>query len=340
MPRAVLLNDTRIDRHHGCTSVIETIHALAAANAITITATSPVHSDWQADAAFCAALDDADLVLVNGEGTIHHDRPAGLRLLSVGPHAAKRAKPAVMLNCTWQANGAGALEMLRSFAIVSVRESASEAELTGHGIAVRRIPDLALFHEPEPAVRRSGIAFGDSVKGETALALYRAMKAHDGTPLPIVRPRRDPASVLRWARRYAPSYPALLNPANARDIWGATRSDVAHQIERRDDYTKAIAASRLVVTGRFHAMILALAAGTPLLAVGSNTHKIEATLADAGLAPWRALRDASTIDAALLERAARWHEGEEERLRAFTTASRSAMRRLFADIADLAGSGP
>ena len=331
--RAVLLNDTRVDRHHGCTSVIGTVDALCAANGIEITARSPAHHDWQADPAITAAIDDADCVMVNGEGTIHHDRPAGQKLLAAGPHAKRHGKRAFLLNTTWQANSSESLAKLAAFDIVTVRESASEAELAGHGVATRRIPDLALYHRPQRADSRSGVGYCDSVQGPKALALYRRMWSLGADPLPIVQLSPRPMELLRWLKRYDPGIAALLRPAHARDAMRATLQDYRKQIAGRDDFTAQVASKELIVTGRFHMMIFALGAMTPLLAIGSNTHKIEATLRDAGLEPWRAVADIATIDRALLDRAGRWHGDEEASLARFLEQGRGAMEQLFTDIA-------
>ncbi|MEL1251549.1 polysaccharide pyruvyl transferase family protein [Aurantiacibacter gilvus] len=337
MITALLLNDTRIDNHHGCTTVIETIDRLCAANGVEVVARVPAHADWRQDAAALEAFRQVDLVLVNGEGTIHHDRPAGRLLLEAGAHAAGLGKPAVLLNATWQANSAEALDLLRSFSIVSVRESASEAELVGHGFSPRRIPDLALFHEPQMAVRREGVRYCDSVQGGKAMALYRRMWKLGADPLPITRLDYHPMIVLRWLRRWSPRKTALLNPVHLALALRATWQDYTRQVAGRDDLTTRVAASELIVTGRFHMMIFALAASTPLLALASNTHKIGATMRDAGLEDWRQVDDIAAIDAALLEKASRWHGDEEARLRAFLEEGCSAMRTLFADVAQLAG---
>lgn len=330
--KAVLLNDTRVDRHHGCTSVIGTIDGLCAANDITITARNPAHRDWRGDAVLTAAIDAADCVIVNGEGTIHHDRPAGKMLLAAGQYARERGKRACLINTTWQANSADSLRLLESFDIVTVRESASEAELVAHGFSPRRIPDLALYHRPKEASQRHGVAYCDSVQGPKALALYRRMWALDAEPLPIVQLKSAPLEILRWIRRYDPSLLALLRPTHARDALRASWQDYRKQIAERDAFTARVAGKELIVTGRFHMMIFALGGMTPSLAVGSNTHKIEATLRDAGLEPWRAVADPGEIGPELIDKARHWHGDEFPLLERFVAEGRKAMEQLFSDI--------
>lgn len=335
MTKAVVLNDTRIDRHHGCTTVIETIGTLASRAGIDIIANSPAHSDWRADPAITAAIAEADLVIVNGEGTIHHDRPAGIKLLEVGEFARHNGTRAALINSTWQANSTDSLKALDNFDIISVRESASQAELAGHGIEARRIPDLALFHQPPSAASRSGVGYCDSVQGPKALALYKRMWALQGEPLPLVQLPLDPMTTLRWLLRFGDNKSAIFNPAHALSAIRATLQDYREQEADRDVTTTKVAAKRLVVTGRFHMLIFCLGARTPMLALSSNTHKNEATLADAGLEPWRVIGGAADLDADLLDRAAQWHGDEAAKLSIFLTDGRAAMEALFTDLAAL-----
>jgi polysaccharide pyruvyl transferase WcaK-like protein len=336
MVEAVLLNDTRIDLHHGCTTVIETIDTLAARSGIKVIAKSPAHSNWRADPEITSAIDRADLVIVNGEGTIHHDRPAGIKLLEVGEYAKSKNTKAALINSTWQANCADSLRALDNFDIVTVRESASQGELAGHGVEARRIPDLALYHEPPVSPERKGVGYCDSVQGPKALELYKKMWALDGEPLPIVQLPLDPMTSLRWLLRYGASKSAIFNPAHAMPALRAALQDYREQEPSRDVTTAEVAAKRLVVTGRFHMLIFCLGARTPMLALSSNTHKNEATLADAGLEPWRLIDKPSDLDAAMLERAAQWHGDEAANLDRFLSEGRGAMETLFADLATLA----
>ncbi|MXP47952.1 hypothetical protein GRI43_11205 [Altererythrobacter luteolus] len=335
MVRAVLLNDTRIDRHHGCTTVVETIGTLSARNGIEIIASSPAHHDWHADAEIAGAIKSADLVIVNGEGTVHHDRPAGLKLLDVGRFAREHGTKAALINSTWQANGADALRALEAFDIVTVRESASEAELAVHGHHARRIPDLALYHQPEISALRSGVGYCDSVQGPKALALYEQMWAIGAQPLPLVQLDMQPMTVLRWLLRFGPTKAAIFNPAHALKALRGTVQDYREQEPSRDVTTGKVGTKQLVVTGRFHMMIFCLGAHTPMLALSSNTHKIEATLADAGLQPWRVVAKPGDIDAGLIERASQWHGDESSNLERFRSEGRAAMETLFADLASL-----
>lgn len=331
---AVLLNDTRTDCHHGCTTVVETIAELARDNGIELSAMVPARTDWLNDAATRTALESADLIIVNGEGTIHHDRPAGRLLLQVAEWAKSADKPCALINTTWEANGPGMVDLARSFDLVSVRESTSKAELDRQGIDCRVVPDLALWYRYSGEGVRSGIRVTDSVLAGSSVALHHRLTKMGARPISLLYARRTPLETLRNLRRYQ------LDP-NARveglgRIARATMADWWAQTADRDTFIKELTSAELVVTGRFHALILCLATHTPVIVVPSNTHKNEATLADAGLEPWRLPRDIAQIDVALLERARQWTETEAAHLDSWLSDSRAAQEALFADIATLA----
>ncbi len=332
-PKAVLLNDTRIDRHYGCQTVIESINRLAAENGMAITLAAPAHRDWRRNEAVVRALDNADLIIVNGEGTIHHDRPAGSWLLTAGKYAQSLGKPAVLINATWQANSAPLADYARAFALISVRESASAAELEEADIKARVVPDLALYHAPTAAPARSGLGYSDCVVAQRALALHQRMRSLGAEPISMFHERRTVRDFLVSIRR-------LLYGGDSLDLGrliAAFRGAIAERTGQhvdRDSFAACVASKRLMVAGRLHMLIFCLSTRTPFLVVASNTHKNRATLADSGLGSWRHVAT-EEIDEPLLGRAARWEEGEPDRLEAFIADSRHRMRALFSDMGKL-----
>jgi polysaccharide pyruvyl transferase WcaK-like protein len=101
------------------------------------------------------------------------------------------------------------------------------------------------------------------------------------------------------------------------------------------EFMRRIASCRLLITGRFHAFILALATGTPVLVAGSNTHKIAATLRDAGLSQKRSV-EPSSVTPAMIDAAAQWSPEEHAALDRFVVAGRTAIRALFEDVRRIA----
>jgi hypothetical protein len=325
----VVVNDTRVDRHHGCGRVMRTLLGLAEANGLDVIATAPAHADWRADPAFMAALDRARLVIVNGEGTLHHDRPAGVRLLEAGAEARARNIPAALINASWQANGPDLAARLTDFALVAARERRSAAEIAAAGHTARVVPDLSLYEPVEPPSPRQGVGFTDSVVRHLIPALEAARRRVGGQPAPI----QYGGGLLSWVRQGL-AREDLARPGRLIALTAARLASAPARVADDGAYMARIAALDLLVTGRFHAATFALAAGTPLLALDSNTHKIAALVEDAGLDPRRLLEPHELTLARLT--AASWTAAERANLADYLADGRRATEALFGDLAKLA----
>jgi hypothetical protein len=335
LPAAIILNDTRVDRHHGCSSVMRTLEAGLATAGFRIAATVPAHSDWAQDAGFQAALPSAQLLVINGEGTLHHDRPAGLRLLQAGRHAREHGLATALVNAGWEANGAAYGDAVRGFDLVSARDSRSAEALRAVGIDCRVVPDLSLCSPapPEPA-RRAGIACTDSVDPDVTLALdaLRRAAAADVLSIHDFDPARDPS----WGfLRAVVGRRDLAHPARALALLRARRAQWRSSAPGTDAFLRRIAGYELLVSGRFHACTLALVAGTPFVAAGTNSHKIHALIEDSGVAAWRGRAQLSPDG---LREAARqgWSPDEKAAVARFVCQARDGAAELFRDIGTLA----
>lgn len=332
--RAVLINDTLADRHHGCRGVVQTIEKLASDNGISIVGRSPVHSDWQNDAAILSAIRAADIVLVNGEGTIVHDRPAARKLVDVADHCARLGKPAVLLNTSWFFNGKDLAESARGFAIIAARETTSASNLRAEGLDCRVVADLALHRPIESGARANRVGITDSVCAETALELDGLRRKFGGEIVNIFYGRRGVGGLRFFIRAFG-GRQALADPLKFTRVFRAAQAFLCSQIGSEDEFLDLIGCLRLLITGRFHAAIYALSSLTPLLALESSTPKISATMKDAGLLEWR-VATVSKIDPDLLDSASQWHGDEEDNIRDFQSDNRARQKQLFRDIAALA----
>jgi polysaccharide pyruvyl transferase WcaK-like protein len=165
--RAVVMNDTAARSHHGCARVMRLLCSGLEAEGLTITARALAHADWAKDASFVAALDDADVVVINGEGTLHHGRPAAETLLRIVDHPSLGTTPIVLCNALYEANPPewGARYLTR-FALLAARDSESATRMhKDSGAPARWLPDLSLSAPANVAAGpRQGVIVGDSVK--------------------------------------------------------------------------------------------------------------------------------------------------------------------------------
>lgn len=267
MKLAGIFNDTSITGHYGCTAVMRTLVSELSARGIKPAYLWPVAVDWHGHVALLKKL-EPDFIVVNGEGTIHDsaERQRTRDLVDVAYYAKSRGLPAHLINASITALDTAALDALRVFDSIYVRESESLAYLAKHNISAGVVPDLSLgLVPPQPAQERSGIIVTDSVLRETALGL-RDFADSVGAHHERMKPRLS-----RIDRFYDKMAKKLRLSPEARR-WRA-RGDA-------DAFAQRLSESSLVVTGRFHSVLLSILTDTPFVALPSNTRKIEAVLMD------------------------------------------------------------
>lgn len=154
-PKIVLVNDTSMfNAHFGTQLVGQTFREqLARLGCELIGAVGQRFGD-------CHALfSRADLLVINGEGSIHHGR--NLHLVEL----AKRY-PCVLINCVWEENPAH--EALGLMKTITVRESYSAALLESQGFRCRIVPDVSFASMLLRAHQRPGptadLGYTDNVR--------------------------------------------------------------------------------------------------------------------------------------------------------------------------------
>ena len=202
------------------------------------------------------------LVVLNGEGTLHHDAPRARSLLKTCERARDLGFRVAVVNSVWQENSDVMGALLGKLDAVHVRDSLSLAEIPAD-IKAQVTPDVSIHlflqtlrgSKAEPML---DIAVMDSVVPSTSAALLTFAEQADlpfyAMPVGNLRATRQDV-----ASRGGPVWPRLLQATD-------------------------VLASRTWVTGRFHGLIAALCAGRPVCALPSNTSKVEGFLQDFGLA--------------------------------------------------------
>lgn len=301
--RAILLNDTSTAAHHGSRYVVAAIREQLAKRNTEIIASAAVGADWEQDDAIIEAFKFADLVVVNGEGTLHHGADAGRRLLRILQHPLRGNIPVVFINMLWQENPLDWGELLRGAALIAVRDTRSQRSLAANGVQAAFCPDLSFSHAwPVRSARQqqSHVAFGDSVYPDVSRALWDAYREYVGPKqyLPI-----------RARKRHEAIYRKLSIGQHFDNIRHGMRGFLRSLADpnvfmARDtvEYLTRLSAAGFHVTGRYHAVCLSIVVGVPFVAVASNSNKIEALIDDVGLNRRRVVKEASN--------ALRWEVGE------------------------------
>lgn len=326
----VILNDTSVDRHHGCDRVMRAIRQLCAQNGFRITASAPAHRDWRENPKALEAIHDAALVFVNGEGTLHHDKPQAQWLLEAGAYARNLGKPAVLLSSSWAENGPMLDEKLKDFAIVAIRESASCEAVRHTRGDVRLTGDFSLYlPHPTDDRARNGLLFTDSVLWEITVRLASLRQRYDGTPFPMFKSAGSPLDRLRRLRAAV----SRTSDGSLAERWRA----LEHSLTEEPYLTKTdhaacdrLLETSLLITGRFHALCFALLTGAPFLTVETNTHKMRGVVNDCGVETWRAVK-VEDIDADLIGMASVFRPHEVQAIAAYLSTVRARIDQLFAD---------
>ena len=146
--KVVILNNT--SRYHkGCEKVMEYLHKDVVQSGHQIVASVMGNKDTLTDA--WDKIEMSDAVIVNGEGTMHHDRPIPHSLLNVIRNAKKQGKKTALINTVWQSMTLDdeMKDVLRD-TYISVREIMSAEELQKDNIDADIHLDLSYFnHVPE-----------------------------------------------------------------------------------------------------------------------------------------------------------------------------------------------
>jgi len=337
MRRAVILNDTRGHHHFGCHRVMEVIEQKLSARGFEISARSLVRQRWWKNSSFLNALKACDLIVINGEGTLHHGSRHGPRLLTVAEHPARGAAPVALVNALYQENPQQWKPYIDRIDYLNTRDSLSANELGQlAGRDVRCTLDFSLcggdtVASPTEPAQRETLLLGDSVVREANASLIQVARATPDTVyLPIVRTIKSSKPQyghFRYAIREA--------YVHARTFLFKQSLKNARFCRDYREYCDQLRTGRLHVTGRFHGVCLSLATGTPFLGLSSNSWKVEALLDDIGLGQDRLI----TPDriAAEVREPTRWAftEAEQGKVQAALARANFEVDAVFDEIASL-----
>lgn len=281
MKKAILLNDTSYENHHGCNIVVKNIKDNLLKRNIELIATNPIGKDWRKNHSIIESLGVCDIVLVNAEGTIHHSSPYGLALLEI---VNATNKPCVLMNMTYQDNSENFVALIRKFTKVYVRESMSLDELAREGIYAEVVPDMTFGSVYNIAQYRSNQVFiTDSHDIRKSEFLYKiAMEKNIGF-LPILSPYEKFFSKKTFLKKLKYSFMMYFGKILA-NIFSFKYSYLRYiYVDSEELFIDKIKNSKGIITARFHALCIAIQTLTPFIALGSNTYKSEGLLQDIGL---------------------------------------------------------
>jgi polysaccharide pyruvyl transferase WcaK-like protein len=303
--KVVLLNDTSAWYHWGCTGTTSAIKAQIVMKGYNLSCI-PIQYNYtlkdfplqaeefddqeifekfkQSNGRLIAELESADIVMVNGEGTLHGLRPGPVKLLYVTYISKKFLNKQVQIiahsvfpDDTVELKDPVAValyeKVYKAVDFVAVREKQSAHVMEQMGIAaVQSFDCLPLYirsyylTSKQPA---NTIVIGGSVaweeQGMLAVIEYmKAMKQKGFDIHVVIGAQQDGAADDERLVKFLEPHAGIYELVRAETI---------------DQWLDEINNAALVVSGRFHYSIAAGSLGTPFIALNSNTPKVQA-LAD------------------------------------------------------------
>lgn len=267
----VLINDTSFNRHFGCHFLMREMRKLFKLNNIILKKrifndeTNIFHQVKKIKAK------EIDFVIINGEGTLHgQENPKVNEILKSAKFCSEELKKKVFLiNSTIADLNKDQLSYFKYFEKIYVRESSSFEFLKNEQINSTIVPDFLMAFELnfKSLANNNEIVFTDSsyknldhkfnlkhkVK-QISIRYYNHLEYY----LLKLFIKFKFLSFLNYYLQYTKDQKAL-------------------------EFLKDLMNSKLVVTGRFHAMIICFNLEIPFIAYKSTSNKIEGVLRDAGL---------------------------------------------------------
>ncbi|MBE7373021.1 polysaccharide pyruvyl transferase family protein [Pseudomonas lopnurensis] len=301
--RVLFVNDTRAEAHVGCELVVRNLTALILELGGVVSGYISIRNISSAVPFLKEHSDELDLVLINGEGSMHRDKEIAYELVRVAGVSCQLDIPCVLVNATVRCNSYDLYGSFNFFRFIAVREEASFDELAGFNISSEVIPDALFFSEFSSIEHASHhenkvrLAVTDSVVPSTALQLEELRVSLCGEAETLF----FASSRVSWIKEFFRRYPkrwALKNPLHGIRFFLLLFVWLPSVKRNVDAFVEGLKCYDFVITGRFHLVCLLMMLEIPFYAVESNTDKISSLLKGVGLNR-RCFRDVASMRSAI-----------------------------------------
>lgn len=269
--KIAIINDTSSTHHFGCRLVMENLFSLLAQRGVEVIWTWPVSVDWRRHKRRMLNLPKVDAIIINGEGTIHHntERKYAQALIDFCGFASRDLNtPCYLINATLYKNSPDAYKAISNLRAVYVRDKGSLKELNDSGLTGAYVPDLTFGRNRKyKSTQPSGICVIDSAIKEDSIYLKNYAQEHGYAFRSMIVARPGNARFLRSPRPWV------------KNIYQYLRSDRHISVEP-SDYIQYLKQYEMVITGRYHTVTMCIKNRIPFVALESNTPKVRYLLND------------------------------------------------------------
>lgn len=230
----------------------------------------PVGVDWRDAPEQLPTANDIDLIVVNGEGSMHHSgsRPRVDALADVAELGKSLGVPSFLINATLFNNEPNVYDKLRKFDGIYVRDSISLEELSKYDIEGDYVPDLTFSTAiDQQQYSRQGVLGIDSVLTDISDAIQDFCQSQGFDFLRMRRPAIRKKFIDRLLEK------AIFNQR------GRYKKDTETDVSV-DWLLEHLQSKEFVITGRYHAATMCILTRTPFFALESNTPKVSSMLSD------------------------------------------------------------
>ncbi|TNE59617.1 MAG: hypothetical protein EP340_02130 [Alphaproteobacteria bacterium] len=336
---ALLLNDTSLAGNHGSTLATRQIMRFCEEAGI------EVARRYRGDVDL-SKIDrrGIDLVLVNGEGSLHSSSKAALGMASVPGWAKGHDLPCFLINSIYQNNSSAVLEGVSGYDAIYLRDPLSADELAREGGHPSGVVDIAMTWGPvQTAAQGPRVIVTDASGKADNKALYEFSSLDGGRyflPFRAQVPHGPSVPEARFSRRLKFSVRHGLARFQKPSLEQARYGHAIADFEGFTEFLRREAG--FMVTGRYHGVCLAAALCIPFVALASESHKTKSLLAALGLSGRGLSREALlAADTQALSPFRTFSDTEMKSIEEFVNEQQLEAHKMFSAIAEQAsGKGP
>ena len=271
--KILIANDTRVENHHGCSRVMNCIDRNLKIRGISDIEYMPLLYKWSNFEHAKRKILQADLLIINGEGTLHDNADHVGMLLDTIIFANAYSIPSVVINATVFNLTKKNLIKLSQSNLIYVRDYASKVYLKANDIKSNYCPDLTFWKTKEifNILIRQKIGITDGFNFNPHIKLIKS----NGLQLFSVINFKQAFDSYRFLRK-------LIYKTKIYNLFfNKNRNTIS--INNHINFLHFLNQFKFIITGRYHVVCFCLYLNIPFKYVESNTPKISSLIDDVGL---------------------------------------------------------
>ena len=275
--KALLINDTSRNNHHGCKLLNKNLNKIFKIKKIQVIKRCFNAENYLLSLHKVKNI-DFDIILVNGEGTMHHDQKEFLNIIKLCTFFFKKQIPVYLINATIEGISKKYISTFKIFRKIYVRENFSKKFLSQNGIKSKIVSDLIFYDKPNISFKNKiyDLMITDStIETDTRklFLLFNKLKKNS-IFIPCFYLSKKQRSLLIYKCKiliYRLIYLFFQNKLNVFSIF---------TLDNHKELIKKLQSSHYLISGRFHIIALAILYQIPFYYISSNTYKIDGLMND------------------------------------------------------------